>query len=157
VELPVLIDRTLSLIGYQLGSEGIRVKTVYDAAIPPLYLDETAFGQVILNLLLNARDAMRARSGELRVETALADGKEVLLRVSDAGTGIPPEVLPRIFDPFFTTKEAGEGTGLGLSLSLRTVTDHGGRIEVDTVVGEGTTFTVRLPLEQVRCRELKKS
>jgi two-component system NtrC family sensor kinase len=99
---------------------------------------------VILNLLLNAADAVTP-PGVVTFETAVAQG-QLRLRVHDNGGGIPPTVLPRIFDPFFTTKEVGRGTGLGLTLSNDIVRAHGGRIEVDSRPGAGTTFTVWLPL-----------
>jgi signal transduction histidine kinase len=98
--------------------------------------------QVILNLLLNARDAV-GESGQIRIATRSA-GDRTVLDVTDDGTGIAEEDLPRIFDPFFTTKARGKGTGLGLSISYGIVRDHGGRIEAAS--GEdGTRFTVTLP------------
>jgi two-component system NtrC family sensor kinase len=77
-------------------------------------------------------------------------GNEVAVSVSDTGQGIAPEILDRIFDPFFTTKAAGEGTGLGLSVSLGIVQEHGGRISVESQVGRGSTFTVWLPIAPAR-------
>ncbi|HID08623.1 TPA: histidine kinase, partial [Candidatus Micrarchaeota archaeon] len=94
----------------------------------------------------NAADAMHGY-GTLTIRTHPSqDGKEVVIEFTDTGEGIPEEVLPRIFDPFFTTKEVGKGTGLGLSMSYGIVKEHGGRIEVETEVGKGTTFRVILPI-----------
>jgi len=107
--------------------------------------------QVFLNLLTNAAQALGGKEGVIRIETARragASGDVVVVKISDNGPGIPPEVLPRIFDPFFTTKEVGQGTGLGLSIVHGIVERHGGSIEVDTQVGVGTTFTITLPVEQ---------
>jgi signal transduction histidine kinase len=100
--------------------------------------------QVFLNLIVNAAQAIDGAGG-VRVRTAL-EHDELVVCIADTGPGIPPEHLDRIFDPFFTTKPVGEGTGLGLSISHEIVRRHGGRIEVDSTVGEGTEFVVRLPV-----------
>ena len=102
--------------------------------------------QVLLNLMLNAVHATPA-GGEVRVRVEAAEGTDqaVCLSVQDTGAGIPEENLERIFDPFFTTKDPDEGTGLGLMISHRIVSDHGGSIEVRSQLGKGSTFRVRLP------------
>lgn len=101
--------------------------------------------QVFMNLLTNAAQAVTGRDhATITIETA-GDAEQVVVRIRDNGPGIPAEVLPRIWDPFFTTKDVGEGTGLGLSIVHELVERHGGTIEVDTRLGEGTTFTVTLP------------
>ena len=102
--------------------------------------------QVFLNLFLNARDAM-PRGGWLRVSSSIEDGHAVV-EVSDTGTGIPSEHLARIYDPFFTTKPEGRGTGLGLSVTYGIVQEHGGTLSCDSVVGQGTTFRMVLPLAE---------
>ncbi len=111
--------------------------------------------QVFMNLLTNAAQALSHRdSATITIETrGDADGVEV--RIGDNGPGIPSEVLPRIWDPFFTTKDVGEGTGLGLSIVHELVVRHGGTIECDTKLGEGTTFTVKLP-RQIQSSEARK-
>jgi two-component system cell cycle sensor histidine kinase/response regulator CckA len=113
-------------------------------ALPLVMCAPTQIQQVLLNLAVNARDAM-PNGGRIDV-TARADGAAVELRVSDTGTGIPPEIVDRIFEPLFTTKEPGKGTGLGLSVVAAVVTDHGGTIAVRSPAGEGATFEVRLPV-----------
>ena len=102
--------------------------------------------QVFLNLITNAAQAM-PQGGKLSLRTARV-GDEVAISVSDTGEGIPPEIRDRIFEPFFTTKPVGQGTGLGLSVSLGIVQEHGGRISVESQVGQGSTFTVWLPVEE---------
>lgn len=114
--------------------------------LPPLRCMAGHLSQVFLNLLLNAAQAMKER-GEIRIRSGIENGR-IVIRFSDTGCGIPPEVLPRIFDPFFTTQDVGSGTGLGLTVSRDIVVAHGGSIEVDSKVGAGTTFTVYLPLDK---------
>jgi signal transduction histidine kinase len=99
--------------------------------------------QVISNLVTNAIHAAR-KGGAIRIATDVGE-HEAVIRVQDNGYGIEPHILPRIFDPFFTTKDVGQGTGLGLSVVHGIVSDHGGTISVDSEVGRGTTFTLRLP------------
>jgi signal transduction histidine kinase len=105
--------------------------------------------QVLLNLLLNANQALASRSDAV-VETATEwDGRHVLVRVRDNGPGIPEVLLERIFDPFFTTRDPSEGTGLGLSIAFDIVREHGGKLEVQSSPGEGACFTIRLPAAAV--------
>jgi len=101
-----------------------------------------------MNLILNAIQAIKG-GGEITIRTR-AEEETCTIDVQDTGCGIPPQHLSRVFDPFFTTKGVGEGTGLGLSVSLGIVERHGGRILVESEVGKGTTFTVCLPLSRDR-------
>lgn len=116
--------------------------------LPPVSGDPTQLHQVLLNLAVNARDAM-PDGGTItitaRSEDLLRADADVLIEVTDTGTGMSPEVIDRIFEPFFTTKALGKGTGLGLSTSLAIVTSHGGTLRVRSTPGKGSTFTVRLP------------
>ncbi|MCK9420728.1 MAG: ATP-binding protein [Nitrospirae bacterium] len=105
--------------------------------------DLSKMEQVFINLLSNAADAM-PEGGDIFITTGL-QGDDVEIRISDTGSGIPPENLSRVFDPFFTTKETGSGTGLGLSICYGIVKQHRGTIEIDSTGGKGTTVTVRLP------------
>jgi CheY-like chemotaxis protein len=110
--------------------------------------NEARLGQVFLNLIVNAAQALPegdAEHNEIRVSTRLA-GKRVIIEVSDTGPGIPPEIVGRVFDAFFTTKEVGGGTGLGLAISHRIITDMGGELTVESTMGKGTTFRVALPV-----------
>jgi PAS domain S-box-containing protein len=117
-----------------------------DPTLSPLWGNAGQLKQVFLNIMINAADAIHGR-GVLTIKTFPSeDGNKVVIEFTDTGGGIPEDILPRIFDPFFTTKGVGEGTGLGLSMSYGIVKEHKGNIEVDTVVGNGTTFRVLLPV-----------
>src|SRR5262249_53689759 len=109
-----------------------------------VYGNSNEIGQVLLNLVTNARDAMQD-GGVVEVRTRNVPDSHVELVVKDNGMGIPPEILERIFDPFFTTKPEGKGTGLGLAVSYGIIRDHRGRIEVHSRLGEGTEVQVVLP------------
>jgi two-component system, NtrC family, sensor kinase len=100
---------------------------------------------VVQSLISNAIDACPAGGGRVVVETHAADG-EIEIRVSDNGCGIAPNIRDRIFDPFFTSKPIGKGTGLGLAISYGIVKDHGGTIDFESALGQGTRFSVRLPV-----------
>jgi two-component system NtrC family sensor kinase len=142
-----LMTRVLSLRAYEFRLNAIEVQSQFESALPAVLGDSGQLQQALLNLLLNAEQAMRARSvrrisvGARRVP----DADAVELVIADTGHGIPEENLRRIFDPFFTTREVGEGTGLGLSICYGIVRDHGGQISVESRVGQGTTFKVLLP------------
>jgi two-component system cell cycle sensor histidine kinase/response regulator CckA len=119
--------------------------------LPPIVGDRSALGQVLLNLLLNAAQALpegHAQDNAITLRTS-ADGENIMIEIDDTGAGIPPHVLPHIFDPFFTTKPIGEGTGLGLAVSCRIIADHGGHIDVDSEEGRGSRFRVVLPFPTV--------
>jgi two-component system NtrC family sensor kinase len=116
--------------------------------IPPVNCSRHQISQVIINLLVNAAHSIR-NHGSIIVSTYRENG-HVVLKVSDTGHGMPEEVRKRVFDPFFTTKEVGEGTGLGLSISYSIVKKHGGEITVESCEGEGSVFTVKLPLNVSR-------
>lgn len=114
------------------------------ADLPTLYLDRHQLLQVLMNLVMNARDAM-PDGGELTITATAGDRESVLLEIADSGSGIAAENIERIFEPFFTTKEPGRGTGLGLAISARLIESFGGRIEVESAPDKGTKFRVRLP------------
>jgi signal transduction histidine kinase len=118
------------------------------APTPPTRMLAAAMEQVVINLVINALDAMEGReNATLVVETQAADGV-CSLAITDNGTGIPPDVVERIFEPFFTTKPVGKGTGLGLSISYSLVKKHHGEIAVDSSPGQGTTFRVSIPVQK---------
>jgi two-component system, NtrC family, sensor kinase len=148
IELHSVINDVLSLLEHQLKNGRIQVRKELTAPPPIVQGIEYKLQQVFLNLLLNARDAM-PRGGWLTIATSLRDDG-VVVEVSDTGSGIPPDQLSRIYDPFFTTKDIGKGTGLGLSITYGIIQEHGGAIACDSVVGQGTRFTLTLPLASSR-------
>jgi two-component system NtrC family sensor kinase len=142
-----LIHRCVELISHQAFFHNIKVVEKLDPALPQIVGDPGQLQQVFTNLLLNAADAM-AGSGVLTIASRPAPrGDGVVLQFTDTGSGIAPEIIDKIFEPFFTTKPPGQGTGLGLSIVFGVIQRHGGSIEAESVPGEGTTFTIRLPLE----------
>lgn len=153
-DLNRLIRSTLSLVDHKLKLANMALELKLASSLPHVLCDAGQIQQVVLNLVLNAAEAMQAHgAGTVTVETqAGEDGKSVVLSVSDAGEGIPPELLPRIFDPFFTTKSDGKGVGLGLAVSYGIVQAHSGEIEVRSRPGEGTVFTVTLPLQSAEAK-----
>jgi signal transduction histidine kinase len=116
-------------------------------AMPDIDCLPSQINQVVMNLLINAAHAMGEQRGRITLRTG-TEGEEVWLEVSDNGSGIAPEVRRHLFVPFFTTKPISKGTGLGLSQSYGIVQKHGGRIDVKSVVGQGSTFRVTLPIRQ---------
>jgi signal transduction histidine kinase len=147
VDLNAVITDVFSLLEHQFEVAKIKVRRDLSEA-PVLVLGiEQQLQQVFLNLFLNARDAM-PRGGWLSVSTRI-DGGLAVAEIADTGSGIPSEHLARIYDPFFTTKSIGRGTGLGLSITYGIVREHDGVIRCDSAVGQGTRFTLKLPLERV--------
>jgi PAS domain S-box-containing protein len=148
VDVNNVINDVLSLLEHQLRTGRIQVRKELAAVGPVVQGIEYKLQQVFLNLFLNARDAM-PKGGWLTIVTR-ADGATAAIEVSDTGSGIPADQMSRIYDPFFTTKEIGKGTGLGLSITYGIVQEHGGAITCDSVIGQGTRFTLSLPLALAR-------
>jgi signal transduction histidine kinase len=150
VSLQAVLEQTLSLRAGQLALSGITVDTEFASDLPEIAGDAQQLEQVVLNLLLNAEQAiLESRSqGRILVRTRTTeDGASVCADVIDDGPGIPPDVLPRVFEPFFTTKGVGSGTGLGLSVSYGILEEHGGNLTAQSRPGE-TIFTVELPVSR---------
>src|SRR5690606_19170518 len=143
VDLHVVVHDVLALLDHQFRAANIQVRRDLAHASPVVRAVEHKLQQVLLNLFLNARDAM-PNGGWLSVATR-DEGGRVVVEVSDTGGGIPAEHLARIYDPFFSTKPIGQGTGLGLSITYGIVQEHGGTIACDSRVGHGTTFTLSFP------------
>ena len=149
VSVQQLVDETLTVLARDPQKDGIALRVQVQ---PELFVngDVVQLEQVLLNLLINARQAMLGRGGSITIKAQAADGEEARVQVIDTGPGIPEKLLPKIFQPFFTTKgttRKGEvkGTGLGLAICKEIVEHHQGRIEVQSEVGKGTTFSVYLP------------
>ncbi|WP_437782488.1 ATP-binding protein [Sorangium sp. So ce1097] len=148
---PVDVDRVVQLV-LRMAQQQIRSKArlVLDLGpVPPVHANEAQLGQVILNLLVNAAQALpdgNEAENEIRISTAAAPPDRVRIEVRDTGPGIAPELRSRIFDPFFTTKPIGEGTGLGLAICHGIVASFGGEIGVESEVGRGACFRVLLPV-----------
>jgi len=142
VFLDALIERVLDSFCEEMKTLKVLLKKDFSVVPPPILADSTELEQIFTNLVSNAIQAMKD-GGELGIRL-FADDKSAIVAVSDTGEGIPLENVNKIFDPFFTTKTSG--TGFGLSVVLRIVKTYGGKIGVDSIVGEGTTFNVSLPL-----------
>ncbi len=170
LDMNEVVSHMGAMLGRLLG-EDVALRVRYWQSPAPVQADRGMMEQILLNLAVNARDAM-LKGGQLNIQISTVDvdkkylerqpqarvGRFVLLSVGDTGTGIPPEVLPRIFEPFFTTKEVGKGTGLGLATVYGIVKQHHGWIEIETETGRGTTFKVYLPaLEDVNREQVTKT
>jgi PAS domain S-box-containing protein len=143
VDLNIVVADVLALLEHQFETHRIKVRRELSES-PVLVLGmEHKLQQVFLNLFLNAKDAM-PKGGWLSVSTR-GDADRVIAEVADTGSGIPSEYLARIYDPFFTTKAIGQGTGLGLSITYGIVREHGGAIDCDSAIGQGTRFTLSMP------------
>ena len=139
------IEKSLLLLEYRLSRSGIEVIKDFSEDDVQVWGDGNHLQQVIMNILMNAIDAM-PNGGELQIEIKEENQKWARIAIRDTGIGIPKDDLTRIFDPFFTTKEVGKGTGLGLAVSLGIIEEHGGKIKVKSELGKGTTFSILMPL-----------
>lgn len=147
VDVNSAVRSNLSILKRVMG-EDIELVTILDPGLRRVNCDEGQVEQVLLNLAVNARDAM-SRGGRLTIQTGNAaasdEGDRVMVSVSDTGCGMDAATQSRVFEPFFTTKESGRGTGLGLSIVSSIVKQHGGKVELESKLGEGTTFKIYLP------------
>jgi two-component system NtrC family sensor kinase len=146
VQLNAILDQAVGFCEHVVNQTRASVRREYATEPLPISAVRTNLVQVFVNLITNACHAMSA-GGQVTL-ISRREGQEVVAQVRDTGTGIEPKHLGKIFDPFFTTKEEGKGTGLGLSIVHGIVESHGGRISVDSTLGQGTTFTLRLPLAE---------
>lgn len=147
VDLNGIIQEILELVRYKSRYDKVLVSTDLQADLPVVIGDQAGFRQVFMNLFLNAHQAIDS-SGKVEITTRQSTPEEVVVIISDSGNGISKEAIAQIWDPFFTTKTAGQGLGLGLAITYNIIKRHGGEISVTSVVGEGSTFTVRIPLCQ---------
>ena len=151
VDLNDIVRRTFALRAYHLTTLNIAVTLELSAAEPKFWADPSELQQMLLNLLINAEQALvSVETPRTIVVRTAASEEDVRLEVADSGPGIAPEIRAKIFDPFFTTKPEGVGTGLGLSICYGIAREHGGRISVDSPAGRGATFVVTLPRDARR-------
>jgi two-component system NtrC family sensor kinase len=149
VQLNHVIPEYLDLIGTAFKRKEIKINLDFDPDLPTIAVEEKQIQQVFINLLKNAADSISGK-GEITIKTYVEQdersykGKYVTTSISDTGHGIPPEDLNKIFQPFFTRK--ADGTGLGLPITQRIIHQHSGIIDIDTAVGKGSTFYIKLPI-----------
>ena len=141
LEIPKVVDETLEFLNGELVQRHVEVSRRYEAQ-PKVLGDPQQLKQVFLNLFLNSLEAMNGH-GRLDIQTTL-EGSELTVTIADSGTGIAPKDLPHVFEPFYTTKT--NGTGLGLAVVHGIIKEHGGRIEVESHPGQGTTMRLHLPI-----------
>lgn len=145
IDLTVLAGKALDVVRFDPRTKGVKIETEFGIGLPPVRVVPDAIQQVIINLVINALDAMEGRErAELRLRTGREEGG-VFVEVGDNGAGIASAHRKHLFEPFFTTKPVGKGTGLGLSISYSLVREHGGEISVESEEGNGARFRVVLP------------
>lgn len=138
------LREVLAFLKYEAQKRSITLVERMDYQLPSITADGNRLKQIFINLIMNALQAME-NGGTLTLSTGTPDGRSVEIQIADTGSGIPRERLAQIFEPFYTTKEAGEGTGLGLFITRKLVELLGGRIEVESEVGRGTSFRLVFP------------
>jgi len=146
-DLNDLIQKVTRLLEYKIKQKNISLILSLGDELPKFRADSQLIQEVIMNLLMNSLDAV-TDGGIIKVDSRLSENKKLVFSVTDNGAGIAPDELQNIFDPFYTTKEPGVGTGLGLSVCLGIVEQHGGKISVESRPGIETKFTVILPVEE---------
>jgi PAS domain S-box-containing protein len=140
------IEDAIGLSLVTLRKSGIRLEKNLSGGLQPLYADPNLIEEVILNLITNAAEAMKNMDGEKKIEVAsFVENRRIILKVSDSGPGVPSALKDKIFDPFYTTKS--ESTGIGLSLSHRIITDHGGSLEISRNKWGGAEFVIKMPIK----------
>jgi two-component system NtrC family sensor kinase len=155
VDLNQVVRETLALRAYEQRAANVTIFDALAAGLPPVFADPHQIQQILLNLVINAEQAMLAAHGRGTLVLRSwqdPDRDAVVVEVSDDGPGVPEEVQPKIFDPFFTTKSVGKGTGLGLTVAYAIAQEHGGRISVGSAPGRGASFLLELPVSGTNVR-----
>ncbi|NOX87625.1 MAG: HAMP domain-containing protein [Calditrichaeota bacterium] len=152
VNINDVIRNAIGIVKYDKRAKNVNFRLSLAEDLPNLYLVSDQLLQVFLNIMINALDALKNGKGTIEINTAQS-GQNVIITIKDDGMGIPEDHLNKIFEPFFTTKEVGHGTGLGLSVSYGIIKNFNGKIEVQSKVGEGSRFTIKLPLNTTTERD----
>ena len=147
VDVNLTVEFVLDFLNFEAARRGVIVLRQFDHTLPVIRIHDNLLKQILLNIIMNALQAMESDGGKLLVETSSSGFDKVCFSVSDNGPGIPVEAVDRIFDRYFTTKKPGEGTGLGLFVTKNLVENMGGEITVTSRSGGGTTFTVMIPIQ----------
>jgi two-component system NtrC family sensor kinase len=146
VNINEILDESIEFLKNEARYRSIEIQSNYAPDLPLTTTDQSQLQQVFLNIINNGIDAI-GKDGEITINTSTTKNNEISVVIHDNGPGMPKDVLQKIFDPFFTTKEVGKGTGLGLSISYSIIEKLGGRIMVASEEGQGTTFTIYLPVK----------
>ena len=146
VNLNQVVEDAVAIVDHQLGINQILLEKELAEGLPPFLGNANQIQQVLMNLMINAQQAMEGTPGVVRLSSRLPSPETIELRVSDNGPGMSEEVKGRLFEPFFTTKSAGKGTGLGLSVSYGIIKEHRGAIQIESAPGQGATFIITLPV-----------
>ncbi len=146
VSVNEVVEKSIGIVDHQLGLKNVQVEMTLAPDIPEIIGNRNQLQQVLMNLAINAQQAMAPDGGTVDIVTS-CDGDKVYISVSDTGPGIAEEVAKKIFEPFYTTKAAGEGTGLGLSVTYGIIQDHKGDIRVERAESGGARFVIELPLD----------
>ncbi|MCX5708280.1 MAG: HAMP domain-containing sensor histidine kinase, partial [Candidatus Omnitrophica bacterium] len=146
VNLIEVVQNTVNFLKFQLEQENITLEVHADGNSYPVLANHDELGQVVTNIVLNAKDAIKQikKSGTVYISIS-EDKTNTIISIKDEGVGIPKTILNRIFDPFYTTKEVGKGLGLGLSICQTIIEKHNGKILVESQVNKGSTFIIKLP------------
>jgi signal transduction histidine kinase len=144
-EVDPMLDDAVAIVNHQLELNKVKVVVEREEGLPRIRANANQLQQVLINLMMNAQQAMGEKGGTVRVGARRTADGDVEVSVRDDGPGIPSEIQAKIFEPFFTTKPGGKGTGLGLSVSYGIVKDHGGEIALDSAPGEGACFRITIP------------
>lgn len=145
-----IFDNVIAITVNQYNQDSVELRQVIPPSLPSIYCNKTQIEQVLVNLLINAKDSVETSEEKVVFIKAHVQDHHLYVQISDSGTGIDPTKINDIFTPFYTTKPLGKGTGLGLSISYSIILQHKGEIKVSSEIGKGSVFTVKLPLEQRR-------
>ncbi len=146
IEVNRVVEDAIAIVSHQLELQQVKIRKQLALDLPMVRGHADQLQQVLMNLMINAQDAMEGKSGTVTITTARCDARRIEVRVADTGPGIPKEIQGKLFEPFFTTKPRGKGTGLGLAVTYGIVKDHGGEIRLHSEPGHGATFIITLPL-----------